>query len=89
MAILPSPGNHEYYATPSATAQKDRNIPYYDMITVPTLGEAGGVPSGSKAYYAVNYGNVHFISLDSYGFDEGKYPLYNKQSPQYLSLIHI
>lgn len=83
MAILPSPGNHEYYATPSATAQKDRNIPYYDMITVPTLGEAGGVPSGSKAYYAVNYGNVHFISLDSYGFDEGKYPLYNKQSPQY------
>ena len=83
MAILPSPGNHEYYATPSATDQKDRNIPYYDMITVPTKGEAGGVPSGSEAYYAVNYGNVHFISLDSYGFDEGKYPLYDKNSPQY------
>ena len=83
MAILPSPGNHEYYATPTATAQQDRNIPYYDMVTVPTQGEAGGVPSGSEAYYAVNYGNVHFISLDSYGFDEGKYPLYNKNSAQY------
>lgn len=83
MTILPSPGNHEYYATTTATAQQDRDIPYYDMITVPTQGEAGGVPSGIEAYYAVNYGNVHFVSLDSYGFDEGKYPLYDKNSPQY------
>jgi acid phosphatase type 7 len=82
-AILPSPGNHEYYATTTATAQQDRDIPYYDIVTVPTQGEAGGVPSGSEAYYAVNYGNVHFISLDSYGFDEGKYPLYDTKSAQY------
>ncbi len=81
--ILPSPGNHEYYATPTATEHKDRNIPYYDMITAPTKGEAGGVPSGTEAYYSVNYGNIHFISLDSYGYDEGIYPFYEKASAQY------
>jgi 3',5'-cyclic AMP phosphodiesterase CpdA len=81
LPILPSPGNHEYLATP--TAKVDRNIPYYDMITVPARGEAGGVPSGTKAYYSLNYGNIHFISLDTYGYDEGKYPLSDKRSLQY------
>ena len=83
MPILPSPGNHEYYATPSARERRDRKVPYYDIVTTPAQGESGGVPSGTEAYYAANYGNVHFVSLDSYGHDEGKYPLSDKNSPQY------
>ena len=27
--------------------------------------EAGGVPSGTEQYYSFDYGNVHFVSLDS------------------------
>jgi 3',5'-cyclic AMP phosphodiesterase CpdA len=79
-AVYPSPGNHEYYAT--ATAPKDRIIPYYDIITTPTRGEAGGVPSGTEAYYSFDYGNIHFVSLDTYGMDDGKFKIYDKQSPQ-------
>lgn len=80
--ILPSPGNHKYLATTSAANHQDRNVPYYDIVTVPTQGESGGLPSGTEAYYAVNYGNIHFVSLDSYGYDEGK-PLADPNSPQY------
>jgi hypothetical protein len=39
--------------------------PYFDVYTLPTAGEAGGVASGTEHYYSFNYGNIHFISLDS------------------------
>ena len=39
--------------------------PYHTMFSFPTTGQAGGVASGTKSYYSFNYGNVHFISLDS------------------------
>ncbi len=84
-AFFPSPGNHEYYET--TTAQADRKINYFDVISVPTKGEMGGVASNTKAYYSYNYGNIHFISLDSYGFDGGKYRFYEPESPQYQWLI--
>ena len=35
------------------------------MFSFPTAGEAGGVASGTEAYYSFDYGNVHFIVLDS------------------------
>ncbi|MDX1694152.1 MAG: metallophosphoesterase family protein [Ketobacteraceae bacterium] len=50
-------GNHEVMTTGGA--------PYYDIFTLPTTGEAGGIPSGTEAYYSFDYGNVHFICLDS------------------------
>ena len=34
-------------------------------MTLPTLGEAGGVPSGTENYYSFDYANIHFIALDS------------------------
>ncbi len=40
-------------------------MPYLDIFTLPTNGEAGGVSSGSEQYYSFDYGNVHFVSLDS------------------------
>jgi hypothetical protein len=43
--------------------------PYYELFTLPTRGEAGGVPSSTAAYYSFDYGNIHFICLDSYGSD--------------------
>ncbi len=41
------------------------NPPYFDMFTFPTAGECGGTASGTEHYYSFDYGNVHFISLDS------------------------
>ncbi len=39
---------------------------YYNIITHPTNAEAGGLASGSEAYYSFDYANIHFICLDSY-----------------------
>ena len=39
--------------------------PYYEAHVLPTGGEAGGVSSGTEAYYSFDYANVHFIVLDS------------------------
>ena len=50
-------GNHDAYnAAPH---------PFYLLHTFPTRGECGGAASGSEAYYAFNYGPIHFICLDS------------------------
>jgi Calcineurin-like phosphoesterase/Purple acid Phosphatase, N-terminal domain len=40
-------------------------ITYYDMFTFPQAGEAGGLASGTEAYYSFDYANVHFLCLDS------------------------
>ncbi|HYO78260.1 MAG TPA: fibronectin type III domain-containing protein, partial [Thermoanaerobaculia bacterium] len=59
--LWPTIGNHDtagsYVYSPS--------IPYYDIFTLPTRGEAGGVASGSESYYSFDYGNIHFVCLDS------------------------
>jgi hypothetical protein len=60
-AFWPTFGNHDAESANSAT----QTGPYFDMITMPKNGEAGGVASGTEAYYSFNYGNIHFICLDS------------------------
>jgi acid phosphatase type 7 len=85
-AFFPVPGNHEYYET--ATGQVDKKINYFNVISVPTKGEMGGLPSNTKEYYSYNYGNIHHIALDSYGLDEGKFRLYDSQSKQYQWLVN-
>lgn len=57
----PCLGNHE---TAQSTAFVD-TYPYFDIYTLPTAGEAGGVASGTEHYYSFNYANIHFIVLDS------------------------
>ena len=42
---------------------------YYDIFTLPTRGQAGGLASGTEAYYSFNYANIHFICLDSHDSD--------------------
>jgi hypothetical protein len=58
----PSMGNHEGRNSRGATGIG----PYYDAYVLPTRGEAGGVPSGTEAYYSFDFGDIHFICLDSH-----------------------
>lgn len=55
-------GNHDGYTADSAS----QSGPYYDIFTFPRNGEIGGVSSGTEAYYSFDYGNIHFVCLDSY-----------------------
>jgi acid phosphatase type 7 len=79
--IYPAPGNHDY-ANNTALAQ-NHSIPYYDIFKTPQLGELGGLASNHKEFYSFNYGNIHFISLDSYGIESGSYHLWDTLGPQY------
>ena len=54
-------GNHELFSSDPAT----QTGPYFDMFTLPTNGEAGGLPSGTEAYYSFDYANIHFVCLDA------------------------
>jgi hypothetical protein len=69
--IFPVPGNHEYANDQGRAA--DHNIPYYKIFTVPAHAESGGLASGTPHYYSYNYGNIHFVMLDSYGIDAGSH----------------
>jgi acid phosphatase type 7 len=66
-----SMGNHEGH-----TSDGEKNIgPYFDAYVCPTKGEAGGVPSEDESFYSFDYGDIHFICLNSYDIDrtpEGK-----------------
>ena len=59
--LWPCLGNHDAGSANSPT----QSGVYYDIFTLPTQGQAGGVLSGTEAYYSFNYGNIHFVCLDS------------------------
>lgn len=63
--VWPTLGNHDGHTADSAT----ESGPYYDIFTLPTLAEAGGVFSGTEAYYSFDYANIHFVCLESYETD--------------------
>jgi hypothetical protein len=63
--LWPTLGNHDGHTASSAS----QTGPYYDVFTLPRNAEAGGVASGTEAYYSFNYGNVHFVCLNSYDVD--------------------
>ncbi len=46
-----------------------RRWAFFDIFSFPSQGESGGVPSGSEHYYALDYGQVHFVVLDSHHGD--------------------
>lgn len=55
--LYPTPGNHDYMDAKQARLK--HNTAYFDIF-----------PSANKIpYYSVNIGNVHLVSLDSYGWD--------------------
>lgn len=76
--LWPAPGNHDYN---NGTTTSSVSVPYYDIFSLPAAGQAGGVASGTESYYAFDYGNIHFISLDSYG-TTGNLKLYDTTGTQ-------
>ncbi len=59
--VWPTRGNHETFDASS------QSIPHYDIFTLPENAELGGFPSQDEAYYSFDYGNIHFVVLDSHG----------------------
>lgn len=80
--IAPAIGNHEYFdsfynknsdrnqslRTFNSKYRKSHLIDYYKVFSMDSMGLAGGWPSPKRGFYSYNYNNIHFISLDSYGF---------------------
>ncbi|MES2799942.1 MAG: metallophosphoesterase [Bacteroidota bacterium] len=79
MPFYPSPGNHDYNSVWSESTLlgipyqnidlEDHEGPYFDIVTVPEQGECGGVASNLEVFYSFDYGDVHFLSLNSEVFD--------------------
>ena len=61
--LWPSIGNHE--ASDGASASATQSGPYFDAFSLPSAGQAGGVASGTEAYYSFDYANAHFVMLDA------------------------
>lgn len=76
--LYPAPGNHDYYGTSTTS----RSGAYYLNFTMPTNGEIGGVPSGTEAFYSYDIGDIHFLSLDSYGEEADATKLYDTLGAQ-------
>lgn len=62
MVLWPTIGNHEVW---EAIGIGTNTFPYLEIFSLPRNGEAGGVPSGTEKYYSFDYGNIHFVCLDS------------------------
>jgi len=77
--IYPAPGNHDYGN--NYTLALNHQTPYYDIFKTPQNAELGGVASNHNEFYSYNYGNAHFISLDSYGIEQGMYHLWDSLGP--------
>jgi hypothetical protein len=79
LPFWPSPGNHDYNTVWEESAflgipysnipLEDHQGPYFDLVHVPTEAEAGGEPSQLELFYSFDYGDVHFLSLNSEVFD--------------------
>ena len=52
--VWPVYGNHDA-----------RRWAFFDIFSFPENAESGGVPSGTENYYAFDYGQVHFVILDT------------------------
>ncbi|MBW8684550.1 purple acid phosphatase family protein [Chitinophaga rhizophila] len=84
--MFPAPGNHDYndqdYRGAVENAQRTHQTAYYQNFTMPTDGQSGGVASNTQAFYSYDLGNIHFLSLDSYGKEAEQYRLYDTLGPQ-------
>ena len=59
--LWPNLGNHD---AGSAASPIQFGV-FYDIFTLPSQGQAGGVMSGTEAYYSFDYANIHIVCLDS------------------------
>lgn len=63
--LWPVLGNHDGFTADSETESHG----FYDIFSLPRDGQAGGVASGTEAYYSFDYANIHFVCMDSYETD--------------------
>lgn len=62
--VWPTFGNHEWS---NGVSNPDTETgPYFDIFSLPRGAEAGGVPSGTEAYYSFDYGNIHFVCMNTH-----------------------
>jgi hypothetical protein len=59
--LWPAIGNHDAGSASSGIAFGV----YYDIYNLPSQAQAGGVMSGTEAYYSFDYGNIHVVCIDS------------------------
>ena len=59
--LWPTIGNHDTAQATTVPA----TLPYLQIFSLPAAAEAGGVASGTEKYYSFDYGNIHFVCLDS------------------------
>ncbi len=52
--VWPVYGNHDA-----------RRWAFFNLFSFPVEGESGGLPSGTEHYYSFDFGQVHFVILDS------------------------
>lgn len=83
LPFYPLPGNHDYNSVTQINAHNHKG-PYFDMIEVFKDGEFGGHPSGTKNYYSFNWGNAHFIQLNSEIWGDVMFPA---QSPRMMNWL--
>ncbi|MDB5282541.1 MAG: Metallophosphoesterase [Bacteroidota bacterium] len=70
MPFVPTPGNHDWNSICNwqGPCNIDPNVqtgPYLNIVDPPIEGELGGVASHLKLFYSFDYGDIHFISLNS------------------------
>jgi hypothetical protein len=68
MHFHPTPGNHDYnsFSPLTNTVHPDNQSgTYLDVIDVPMNGENGGVASGKKLFYSFDYGDIHFVNINT------------------------
>lgn len=63
--LWPTIGNHDTAFDPNPPD----DLAYFRIFTFPVNAEAGGMPSGTEKYYSYDYGNIHFVCLDSMSSD--------------------
>ena len=63
--LWPTIGNHDTAQSSNPPA----DLPYFNMFSLPTQGEAGGLSSGTEKYYSFDFANIHFVCLDSMSSD--------------------
>ena len=65
LPFYPIPGNHDYFSVNQSKEAEKHTGPYYNVVEVFRNAEMGGIPSKTEAYYSFDFGNVHFMALNS------------------------
>lgn len=64
LPFYPIPGNHDYNSVNGSNPINPYG-PYFDMVEVFKNAEMGGYPSNTEAFYSYDYGNIHFVAMNS------------------------